>query len=191
MFLSSQKTPATPDSGARKPTACKPSWQHPLSPPGARLYLQNFPRLGPMLLAAPSTCGVPFSRDRDGARHDPRHQPGDGHVLGHVTLELHGDHGTPTSSCVRPRAGLPGPPLSMKTPGALADSVSRRYLGTWGSVRKVPCDNEVCRLCRLEPWLESQHCMTDGFTSLSFGFPACRTGLLGRPAPQEAVVRIT
>lgn len=87
--------------------------------------------------------------------------------------------------------GSRAPPLSTKTPGALADSVSRRYLGTWGSVRKVPCDNEVCRLCRLEPWLESQHCMTDGFTSLSFGFPACRTGLLGRPAPQEAVVRIT
>ncbi|XP_072740225.1 voltage-gated potassium channel subunit beta-2 isoform X1 [Ciconia boyciana] len=30
---------------------------------------------------------------RDGASHDPRHQPGDGHVLGDLTLELHGDHG--------------------------------------------------------------------------------------------------
>lgn len=85
-----------------------------------------------MLLAAPSTCGVPFSRDRDGARHDPRHQPGDGHVLGHVTLELHGDHGTPTSSCVRPRAGLPGPPSEHEDPrgsGRLSVTQIPGYLG--------------------------------------------------------------
>lgn len=30
---------------------------------------------------------------RDRAGYDPRHQPGHGHVLGHVALEFHGDHG--------------------------------------------------------------------------------------------------
>lgn len=30
---------------------------------------------------------------RDGASNDPRDQPGNGDVLGHVPLESHGDHG--------------------------------------------------------------------------------------------------
>lgn len=30
---------------------------------------------------------------RDGTGNDPCDQPGDGHVLGNVALELHGDHG--------------------------------------------------------------------------------------------------
>ena len=30
---------------------------------------------------------------RDGEGHDPCDQPGDGHVLGHVTLERNGDNG--------------------------------------------------------------------------------------------------
>lgn len=75
----------------------------------------------------PPTCDFPFSHDRDRACHDPRHQPGDGHVLGHVTLELHGDHGTATPVCacacvcvrvcVRGR-GLPAPTLWIQLPGS-------------------------------------------------------------------------
>ena len=34
-----------------------------------------------------------FLIGRDGAGNDPCNQPGNGHVLGHLTLELHGDHG--------------------------------------------------------------------------------------------------
>lgn len=34
-----------------------------------------------------------FCFGRDGQGHDPRDQPGDGHVLGNLQMELHGDHG--------------------------------------------------------------------------------------------------
>lgn len=41
----------------------------------------------------PLTPLLSLPSGRDGASHDPRHQPGDGHVLGDLALELHGDHG--------------------------------------------------------------------------------------------------
>ena len=34
---------------------------------------------------------------RDGEGNDLCHQPGDGHVLGDITMDLHGDHGKCTN----------------------------------------------------------------------------------------------
>lgn len=92
-----------------------PSTSHVAAPSVPVLLLQKHPpdtaRLPPRLWGAGCSAAVSAARapshqrgtpptpvlslpsGRDGASHDPRHQPGDGHVLGDLALELHGDHG--------------------------------------------------------------------------------------------------
>lgn len=69
-----------------------------LPPPGNPPASAHCPQAGPAPQLPQPMVSLLSHRDRAG--HDPRHQPGDGHVLGHVTLEFHGDHGRVTHPCV-------------------------------------------------------------------------------------------
>ena len=53
-------------------------------------YVYYKPGIWPI---ADALCVYSVVIGRDGEGHDPCDQPGDGDVLGHVTLERHGDHG--------------------------------------------------------------------------------------------------